>query len=60
MEVFIKFNIDNAAFADFGTAETMRVLKKVAERIDSGEVHGSIRDINGNKIGVFMHSYTKD
>ena len=60
MEVFIKFNISNAAFADLGTAETARILKVISERIESGEAHGKVRDINGNKIGVFMHSYEKE
>ncbi len=54
------FNIaiegDNAAFDDDARGETARILRDVAQRIESGEdanYYRTIRDINGNRIGAF-------
>ena len=51
MTVKISFKTGNAAFAN--PDEVGRILRKVATQIDSGETAGSIRDIDGNKVGTF-------
>lgn len=57
----IKFSTSGAAFKseyedkatnDLCTrGEVARILKKITVEIENGEDHGSIMDINGNKIG---------
>ena len=57
----IEFNTDNAAFKDENASEmtndlwtreeVIRILQKIIRDIDYDYNHGSIMDINGNKIG---------
>lgn len=53
----VKFDMQNSAFEDNPEAETIRVLRAIADRIESdGKLSGfyeTIRDINGNDIGRF-------
>lgn len=56
----LTFNIDNDAFqiGDGGQGghdgqEIARILRESAERIERGEDHGAVRDINGNRVGSF-------
>lgn len=55
----IHFSIDangNAAFADEPATEIARILRETAKRIEAGDFpEGTtpIKDINGNKCGVF-------
>lgn len=56
----IEFSTDNAAFYDCDgvqrdSAETVRILRDVADSIETGANHGPIRDSNGNKIGQYAH-----
>ncbi len=46
----LKFETDNSAFEDMGE-EIKRILHVAAVRVLDGESVGSIRDINGNRIG---------
>lgn len=48
---FVKGYQDYAAFQEEPEIEISRILKSVAERIESGEKFGFCFDINGNKIG---------
>lgn len=53
----ILFNVDNSAFEGTeGRFETSRILKEIADKIESGLNSGNIRDINGNTIGKFFHT----
>ena len=48
----IEFSTSNAAFDEYGCYEEIsRILKVVAEDVRIGCDCGSIKDINGNKIG---------
>lgn len=52
--ITLKFNTDNAAFDDENLAhESSRILREVADKIESLSDGGTIRDINGNDIGTF-------
>lgn len=47
----IQFSTGNAAFEEYGDVEVRRILEKIADQVEHGHDHGSIMDINGNKIG---------
>ena len=49
-------NNDNAAFQgdDNKTYETVRILHKIADAIESGWTDGVCMDINGNLIGTWQ------
>ena len=56
----IEINTDNAAFdGDGGRAEIARMLRDIADRVESGSIETDhehlqgIRDINGNITGSF-------
>lgn len=55
MDCMITVRMDNAAFADNPGGELVRILRKLAGKLeDKGEVHEegwSLRDINGNAVG---------
>ncbi len=53
MKFTLEFDCDNAAFDDQPEVETARILRKVADGIESGAIEDRhvIRDINGNNIG---------
>lgn len=56
MELVIKIDLDNAAFADGGTAELQRVLDSLYGRLPDPitPTHGDLNlyDINGNHVGT--------
>lgn len=60
MRIKIEFETDNAAFAD-GNAhmEIARIFADISDGIDKSNTVGSIRDINGNKIGKW-HYYQEE
>jgi len=50
----IKFNTDNQAVSDDPSGEAIRILKSITQQIEDSyghDVHGYIRDLNGNRIG---------
>lgn len=49
----IQFNTGNAAFEMYGDQEVRRILEEIASKVEHGYDHGSIMDINGNKIGTW-------
>jgi hypothetical protein len=49
----IKFKTENEAFRDNETEETVRILRDIAKKIESGRVDGAVMDLNGNKIGTW-------
>jgi hypothetical protein len=56
MEITIKIKTDNAAFEGRTWAETARILKVLAAKIDDGEILNEdtripLHDVNGNNIG---------
>jgi hypothetical protein len=56
--IVIKIKTDNAAFEDDLGYETARILRELADRIESGSRPETARDINGNK--VCKIEYTED
>lgn len=60
----LSFDTDNAAFDDMPELEIARILRDIANRVESGEVSGyhkalNVRDINGNVIGTFKFDPTE-
>lgn len=53
MEVHFKMSIEGAgaAFQDFPEDEVVRMLRDVAQKVESGRVYGDLRDFNGNWAG---------
>jgi hypothetical protein len=51
---------DNAAFNDGGNAEVARLLREVAERVEDSTTDGTVKDINGNTVGVWASHRTRD
>lgn len=47
------FNMDNDAFSECADIETVRILRLLADRIESGSNGGPVMDINGNKVGYY-------
>lgn len=45
----------NAAFEENGTHyEVARILREIADDVEnSGKLHGSVLDYNGNKVGTY-------
>lgn len=46
----IEWNEDNAAF-EWPEPENARILRKLADAIESGRDGGFVHDINGNRVG---------
>lgn len=49
---------NDAFFAEHGQydpTETARLLRHAAKQLESGASSGILRDINGNKVGIFAH-----
>ena len=56
MDLLVHFNCDNAAFDDMPEFEVARILRHIADRIESGQATGLYQnaiDINGNIVGTF-------
>jgi hypothetical protein len=57
MRLTVKIHTDNAAFDGALEAETARILRDAAERIEQGDLPAragevvALRDINGNRVG---------
>jgi hypothetical protein len=50
--VVIKINTENAAFADAGYQEVIRILKNLTDKLENGKRPPiMLRDINGNTVG---------
>lgn len=51
----LKFKTGNAAFDIDGSpvTEAARILREIADRIESGRLDGYVFDINGNMIGRY-------
>jgi hypothetical protein len=47
----LKFSTDNAAFADDMHGEAARILRKIADQLDRGDLARVIVDLNGNRVG---------
>ena len=44
---------NSAAFEEDARAETARILRDLAERVEAGRNEGKLYDINGNSVGSF-------
>ena len=50
----IKIKTGNAAFQDAGDdgkSEVARILRDIADKLESGHEHGACVDANGNRVG---------
>lgn len=54
MELNIKINLDNDAYADLMGWQLGENLQDVIERIGLGAKSGTVHDTNGNKTGYWM------
>ena len=50
--LFITIKQKNAAFERDAEAETARILRHLADQCDDGCVACTIKDVNGNSVGV--------
>jgi hypothetical protein len=50
----LEFETDNEAFDELAP-EVSRILRELADKIESGRLHGKIYDANGNHIGGFLN-----
>lgn len=53
MNAKIKILMDNAAFEDQPATELARILRNLAEKIESGTCACTLYDLNGNSVGRF-------
>ena len=51
MQFELKFNMDNAAFAEMPEAEVNKILVNTGDRVLQGDVYGNCVDSNGNTVG---------
>lgn len=59
--VKIQFSTDNAAFCEAGgeesdgarQAESARILRAIADKLEAGQESGPVMDANGNKVGTW-------
>jgi hypothetical protein len=50
----IEINIDNSAYQDMAlTTELVRNLETIIDKVTYGHLCGPIKDVNGNRTGVF-------
>lgn len=57
----IEFDSDNAAFEDDAQGETVRILRNIAKKIESGRTgEQAVHDINGNRIGEWFFEVSED
>ena len=52
MEFKLTINMDNAAFDSHKSTALVRILRKLASRIEAdGDMEHRVKDINGNTVG---------
>lgn len=51
MEIKIRIKIVNAAFQDMPEYEVARMLRELADKLESGRQPGKLLDLNGNAVG---------
>ena len=50
----IEINIDNSAYQDMAlTTELVRNLETIIDKVTYGHLCGPIKDVNGNRTGIF-------
>ena len=50
----LKVETENTAFEDAGEGvELARILRKAADRVETGAISGPLMDINGNRVGEY-------
>lgn len=55
MKLKIEFECDNSSFEDNLIGEIHRILMEIPHKIYSGEKEGTLRDVNGNKVGFYEY-----
>lgn len=57
----MQIETDNAAFQDGAAgAETARILRLIADRLESGSTSGVALDYNGNKVGAWALNHVDE
>ena len=51
-DITIKINCENAAFGPAEEYEIARILRKLADRLESGDEPCKLMDYNGNGVGT--------
>ncbi len=51
--ITIKIETENDAFHPLQEFETARILRELADRIETNSEITTIRDVNGNKVGEY-------
>lgn len=55
MRFRLEFDMNNSAFEPDAATEVGRILRKITTAVeDDGEFGAPIRDVNGNRIGVWQ------
>lgn len=49
----LEIETTNSAFEDHPSYEVARLLEEAAHRVEMGYLSGSLRDVNGNRVGRF-------
>lgn len=49
----LEFSTSNAAFSEGADYESARLLREIAEDVESGRLKGKILDYNGSSIGTW-------
>lgn len=49
----VSFRTKGSSFGETGDLETARLLRKIADEVESGNRQENIYDMNGNKIGIW-------
>jgi len=55
----LSFDTNNASFKEAPLEEIAATLEKIAQKVREREIHGIIRDTNGNQVGNFVWSRSK-
>lgn len=49
----IYLDTSNAAFDGLPNMEIARILREIAEKVSNGDLEGTVRDVNGSRVGQF-------
>ena len=53
MKFVLKIEADNEAFQPDPRVEVARLLRRAADKLEQGDMAGTLRDFNGNTVGEF-------
>lgn len=56
----IEFDTGNDAFREDAQSEAARILRDIAQKVESGHESGAIKDVNGNTIGRWFAGFADE